>query len=185
MMSTTHAAVGVTLAASTLWVAPELVVPAALGAMAGGIFPDLDVAYAAHRKTLHYPELYWPFVAVGFAVALLSPSSVTVGAAFFLLSAAVHSVTDVFGGGLGSRPWENDDQRGVYAHRRGRWIPPRRWIRYDGSPEDLVVVAVFSLPGILLYDGLVRRLTLAMLSVSAVYVVLRKPIGRLGDRVDV
>ena len=185
MMSTTHAAMGVTLAASTLWVAPEFAVPAALGAIAGGIFPDLDVAVVAHRKTLHYPELYWPFVAVGFAVALLAPSPTTVGAAFFLLSAAVHSVTDVFGGGLGSRPWSNDDERGVYAHRRGRWIPPRRWIRYDGAPEDLLAVVAFSLPGVLLYDGLVRRLTLAMLSVSAVYVLLRKPLGRLGERLGV
>ena len=185
MMSTTHAAIGVTLAASTLWVAPELAVPAALGAMAGGIFPDLDVAYVAHRKTLHYPELYWPFVAVGFVVAVLAPSPITAGAAFFLLSAAVHSVTDMFGGGLGSRPWSNDDQRGVYAHRRGRWIAPRRWVRYDGSPEDLLVVAAFSLPGLLLYGDLVCRLTLAMLSVSAVYVLVRKPIGRLGERLDV
>ncbi|MFC3477403.1 metal-dependent hydrolase [Halobacterium litoreum] len=183
-MSTTHAAMGVSIAAVTVWIAPELAVPAALGAMAGGIFPDLDVAVVAHRRTLHFPEHYWLPVALAAPVAAVAPSAVTVGAAFFALSAAVHSVSDAFGGGLGARPWRNDDQRGVYSHRRGEWIPPRRWIRYDGAPEDLLAAAVLSLPGLLLFDGLVRDLTLAMLAVSVVYTVLRKPLGELTHRYD-
>ncbi|WP_353634572.1 metal-dependent hydrolase [Halobacterium sp. NMX12-1] len=174
MMATTHAAMGVLLATPLFWVAPELAAPAALAAMAGGVFPDLDLGVLEHRKTLHYPEHYWPLAAVAFGVAVGSPSPLTVGAAFFLLSAAVHSVTDALGGGLGARPWANDDQRGVYSHTRGQWIRPRRWIRYDGAPEDLLAVVVLSIPALALYDGLVRRLTLAMLAVSVVYTVVRK-----------
>lgn len=184
MMSTTHAGAGVLLATPVRWVAPEFAAPAALGAIAGGVFPDLDVAGLEHRKTLHYPEHYWLLAAAAFGVAALAPTPLSVGAAFFALSAAVHSVTDALGGGLGARPWANDDQRGVYSHYRRRWIRARRWIRYDGAPEDLLAVAVLSLPGLLLYGGLVRRLTLAMLAVSVVYTLVRKPVGRLADRRD-
>ena len=173
-MATTHAAMGVLLATPLVWVAPDLAVPAALGAMAGGVFPDLDLGVLEHRKTLHYPEHYWPLAAAAFAVAIGAPSALTVGAAFFVLSAAVHSVTDALGGGLGARPWANDDQRGVYSHTRRRWVRPRRWIRYDGAPEDLLAVVVLSIPGLALYDALVRQLTLAMLVVSVVYTLVRK-----------
>ncbi|MCG1004060.1 MULTISPECIES: metal-dependent hydrolase [Halobacterium] len=173
-MATTHAAMGVLFATPVLWVAPDVAAPAALGAMAGGVFPDFDVGVLEHRKTLHYPEHYWPLAAAAFAAAVAAPSVLTVAAAFFVLSAAVHSVTDALGGGLGARPWANDDQRGVYSHYRGRWIRPRRWIRYDGAPEDLLAVVVLSAPGVALYGGLVRDLTLAMLGVSVVYTLLRK-----------
>jgi hypothetical protein len=184
MMSTTHAAMGVCFAALALPVAPEFAVPAALGAIAGGIFPDLDVAVVAHRKTLHFPEHYWLAVLAAFPVALVWPTPETVGAAFFALSAAVHSVSDAFGGGLGARPWANDDQRGVYSHHRGEWIAPRRWIPYDGSPRDLLAVAVLSLPGLLLYEGVVRDLSALMLGVSALYVLVRKPIGNFAEKHD-
>jgi len=184
MMSTTHAAMGVCFAALALPVAPEFAVPAALGAVAGGVFPDLDVAVVAHRKTLHFPEHYWLAVLAAFPAAAARPTGLTVGAAFFALSAAVHSVTDALGGGLGARPWANDDQRGVYSHYRDEWIPPRRWIPYDGSPRDLVAAAACSLPGLLLYDGVVRDLSALMLALSAVYVLVRKPIGNFAARHD-
>lgn len=180
-MATTHAAMGVLLATPLFRVAPEFAVPAAFGAMAGGVFPDFDLSVLEHRKTLHYPEHYWPLAAAAFGIAVGVPSALTVGAAFFLLSAAVHSVTDALGGGLGARPWANDDQRGVYSHTRCRWIRPRRWIRYDGAPEDLLAVVVLSIPALALYDGLVRLLTVAMLAVSVVYTVVRK---RLPDLLD-
>lgn len=180
-MATTHAAIGVLLATPLFWVAPEFAVPAALAAMAGGVFPDLDLGVLEHRKTLHYPEHYWPLAAAAFGIAVGSPSALTVAAAFFVLSAAVHSVTDALGGGLGARPWVNDDQRGVYSHTRSQWIRPRRWIRYDGAPEDLLAAVVLSIPGLALYDGLVRRLTVGMLAVSVGYALARK---RLPDLLD-
>ncbi len=174
MMATTHAAMGVLLATPLLWVAPEYAVPAALGALAGGVFPDLDLGVLEHRKTLHYPEHYWPLAAAAFGAAVAATAPLTVAAAFFFLSAAVHSVTDALGGGLGERPWIEDDHRGVYSHCRDRWVRPRRWIRYDGAPEDLAAAVVLSAPGLALYGGLVRRLTLAMLAVSVVYTLVRK-----------
>lgn len=184
MMATTHAAMGVCLATLVLPVAPEFAVPAALGAIAGGVFPDLDVAVVAHRRTLHFPEHYWLAVLAVLPVAVVWPAPETVAAAFFALSAAVHSVSDAFGGGLGARPWDNDDQRGVYSHHRGEWIPPRRWIPYDGSPRDLAAAATLSLPGLLLFGSPVRELTAAMVVLSAVYVLVRKPLGNFAARHD-
>lgn len=173
MMSTTHAAIGATLAAALVPVAPELAGFAALGAIAGGIFPDLDIAFE-HRKTLHYPEHYWLVAVPALAIAVVRPGVWTVAGAAFLASAALHSVMDAFGGGLGLRPWERDDDRGVYSHWRGRWIRARRWVRYDGSPEDVAIVAVFTVVPLLVFDGTVSDVVLAGLVVSGVYGLVRR-----------
>ena len=62
----------------------------------------------------------------------------------------------------------------MYVHPAGEWVRPRRWIRYDGAPEDLLAAAVFSIPGLVLFDGWVRTLTVVGLVVSVLYVAVRK-----------
>ena len=52
MMATTHGFVGLAVAAAVATVSPELAVPAAIGGIAGGIAPDLDVL-AAHRANIY------------------------------------------------------------------------------------------------------------------------------------
>ena len=174
MMNTTHAAMGVTLAAPLVVLAPELAPVAALAAFVGGVFPDFDLFSGQHRRTLHFPVYYAVGAVVAGVVALFSPTAATVGAAFFLLSAAVHCVADAIGGGLELRPWEATDDRGVYVHPAGRWTPPRRWIRYDGAPEDLLLAGLLSLPGLFVFDGAIRALTVVGLALSVVYVAVRK-----------
>ncbi|MFC7201412.1 metal-dependent hydrolase [Halospeciosus flavus] len=173
-MATTHAAVGTLLALPLFLVSPELAATAATAGWLGGVFPDLDVAVVEHRKTLHYPDYYWLLAFPLLGVAAAYPGPRTVAAAFFVLAAAVHSVSDVFGGSLGLRPWLADDERGVYFHSRKRWLRPRRWIRYDGSPEDLLVGTLCALPAISLFDGLLRWLLVGGIAVSVVYTTLRK-----------
>nr|WP_276298961.1 metal-dependent hydrolase [Halorussus sp. DT80] len=173
-MNTTHAAMGVALSAPLVVLAPELAPIAALSAFVGGVFPDLDLFSGQHRRTLHFPVYYSTAGLVVGGAALFRPSPETVGAACFLLSAAVHCVADAVGGGLELRPWEATDDRGVYVHPAGRWVRPRRWVRYDGAPEDLVLAGLFSLPGLVLFSGTVRTLTLVGLAVSVVYTALRK-----------
>lgn len=174
MMGTTHAAMGIALAAPLTMVAPEFAPVAAIAGLVGGVFPDLDLLSGQHRQTLHFPVYYSATALVASAVALLAPATATVAVAFFLVSAAVHCVTDAAGGGLELRPWEATDDRGVYVHPADRWVRARRWIRYDGSPEDLVLASLFSLPGLLLFDGVVWTLTVAGLAISVVYVAVRK-----------
>jgi hypothetical protein len=175
MMATTHAFLGMAMACLLVPFAPELAPAAAVGGAAGGILPDLDLV-ATHRRTLHFPALYWIPATGGALVAVLAPGPVTVGVVFLLLSAAVHSVTDAFGGGLELRPWRGTGERAVYLHPRRAWVRPRRWVRYDGAPEDLALGVVLALPPIFLFEGPLRTLAVLGVGVSAVYTLVRKRI---------
>lgn len=174
MMNTTHAAMGSALATPLVAVAPELAPIAALAGFAGGVFPDLDMVVGEHRRTLHFPVYYSLAALVTSAAALVVPSAISVAVAFFLLSAALHSISDVAGGGLELRPWEPSDDRGVYLHPAKRWVAPRRWIRWDGAPEDLLLAVVLSVPGLWLFGERIRTLTLLGLGVSVLYTAFRK-----------
>lgn len=175
MMLPTHILFGAVLATPTVFVAPQFTEIALAAAVMGSILPDLDLV-ANHRKTLHYPWYYSILAGIAVVVAYLAPEPSSVFAAFFLLAAAVHSVVDIVGGDLGLRPWEKNDDRGVYDHRRDKWIYPRRWIPYDGSPHDFVLLVVLSLPLFYVYDDRIQLLLLANIIVSLVYVLLRKKI---------
>jgi hypothetical protein len=178
MMLPTHALGGMTLAMSAAFVAPEFAGVALLGGLLGGVFPDLDM-YAGHRKSLHYPVYYTalalPLLAIGGVLA----SAVTVFTAFFLGGAALHSVSDIFGGGLELRPWEATSDRAVYDHYRNRWIAPRYWIHYDGSPGDLLVSITLGVPLLIAFDGLLRQAVIAILAVGIVYTAVRRTLPRL------
>lgn len=175
MMATTHAFVGLTMAIPVALAAPELAVPAAVGGLAGGAFPDLDLVLE-HRKTLHFPVLYWAAALPAGLVAAAFPGAATVVAATFLLAAAVHSTSDVFGGGLELRPWRPTSNRAVFVHPTGTWLPPLRIVRYDGSPEDLAIATAFAVPGLIAFDGPVRAVVVLGLAASAVYTLFRKRI---------
>ncbi|WP_254765794.1 metal-dependent hydrolase [Salinilacihabitans rarus] len=176
MMLPTHALGGMLLAAPLLAVAPEFATVGLLAGLVGGVLPDLDM-YVGHRKTLHYPVYYPALAAVAVPLAALAPSPPTVVAAFLLLGAAAHCVADVFGGGLELRPWEGTSDRAVYDHYRGRWIPPRRAIRYDGSPEDFLLTAAFAAPLLAALDGPLRVVVAAAVVVAGVYVALRRTLA--------
>ncbi|WP_435360972.1 metal-dependent hydrolase [Haloarchaeobius sp. DFWS5] len=178
MMATTHAFVGLLLAVAVNAVAPEFGIVAAFAGLAGGTFPDFDLA-AVHRKTLHFPVWYSVATVPATIAAVLWPSAATVGLAVFLAAAAIHSASDVLGGGLELRPWEATSPHGVYVHPWKRWVAPRRYIRYDGAPEDFVVGALLAVPGLLVFDGWVQRLVLAGLAVSLFYTAIRKRLPEL------
>jgi len=184
MMATTHALVGVALAVLVGTLFPESaagtsVVPVAAAAL-GGLFPDFDL-YAGHRRTLHFPVYFnvaAGVAAVGAVVAAAAVPGVAVAAAsaaLFLAAAGVHSAMDAAGGGLELRPWRGESERAVYSHHHGRWLRPRRWVRYDGAPEDLLVAVAFAAPVVYAVDGVIETGVVVAVGVSAVYVVVRKP----------
>ena len=181
MMTTTHVAMGLAGVSLLVPVSPELATVAGFAAVAGGIFPDLDVV-GAHRKSLHHPEVYRVLALVAAGIAVLRPGVATVAVAAFFASAAIHSLSDVFGGGLGLRPWENDDERGIYLHTADRWVPPKRWVRYDGAPEDLLAVTIFSIPPWVAFGSPIRELLVLGLGVSVLYVAVRKPMVDVYER---
>lgn len=174
MMATTHVLVGVAIAAIVSVFVPDLSLAAVIAAGLGGAVPDLDL-YAGHRKTLHYPVYYSVASAIVGGILLVRPTAFLWAAWLFLIAAAVHSLTDAFGGGLELRPWQGTSQRAVYSHFHGRWIRPRRWIRYDGAPEDFGLAAVASIPSFLTFDGAPSAAVGVLLGVSLVYALVRKP----------
>ncbi|MBZ6495263.1 metal-dependent hydrolase [Natrinema longum] len=181
MMATTHALLGLVLALPIVMIAPELAPVAFVAGFVGGLAPDLDL-YTGHRKTLHYPVYASVATAPALALAALVPSPITVAIAVGLAAAALHAVADVFGSGLELRPWNGASERAVFSHYHGRWIRPRRWIRYDGSPEDLLLTGLAAVPLVALGGDRVAALAIAFVAVSAVYVLLRKSLATVAER---
>lgn len=179
MMLPVHALVGMVLALPVVFGAPAFASAALWGGLAGGIFPDLDMVFV-HRKTLHYPTYYSALAVAGIALAVVVPTAATIAAMFFFVSAAVHSVMDAFGGGLSLRPWEPTSDRAVYDHYRRTWYSPRRWIRYDGAPEGLLLTAVLAIALLAVLDEPFRRIILAAVAVGVVYTAVRRRLPTLG-----
>lgn len=173
MMLPTHAMVGLAIAAPLVALAPDLAPAALAGGLLGGIFPDLDL-YSGHRKTLHYPTLYVLAALPVVGLAALFPFPAAVGAAFFILGAAAHCQMDRFGGGLELRPWEGTSERAVYDHVRGKWRRPKRWIPYDGSPHDLLLLSTVSVPLLVVLAEPFRLIVGGGLLVGIIYVGLRQ-----------
>lgn len=180
-MATTHALWGMVLALPVAAVSPELAPVAFVAGFVGGLAPDLDL-YTGHRRTLHYPVYASAAAVPALALALLVPSTWTVALAVGLAAAGLHAVADAFGGGLELRPWRGASERAVYSHYHDRWIRPRRWVRYDGAPEDLGLAALATVPLIAVADGTVTAVVLALVTVSVVYTLLRKPLAGLAER---
>ncbi|GAB7094127.1 hypothetical protein JCM30237_12790 [Halolamina litorea] len=182
MMVTTHALAGLLLAIPVAFITPEFAGVAAVAALAGGVFPDLDMP-GAHRRTLHFPVYYSLAAVAAIAVALVAPAPWSVGAALFLAAAALHAVGDVAGGGLELRPWEATGERAVYSHYHGRWWRPRRWIRYDGAPEDAVATLALAVPGILVYEGRVEAAVFGAVAIGLGYAAIRRPMIDWTERI--
>ncbi|MFB6102372.1 MAG: metal-dependent hydrolase [Haloplanus sp.] len=181
MMLPTHALAGMLLALPVALTMPEFAGVALGAGFLGGVLPDLDL-YVGHRKTLHFP-VYYSVAGIAGALSMGAvPSTVTVGVGTLLLAAAAHSVTDVFGGGLELRPWEGTSRRAVYDHFHGRWIAPRAWIGYDGSPTDLMVAVVVAAPLLAVVDAPYSWLVGGALAVATVYAAVRRTLPTVAER---
>jgi hypothetical protein len=182
MMLTTHSLVGAVLALPVAYFVPELALVAVAAGFVGGAFPDLDVL-ARHRKTLHFPRYYGYASVPAAALAITYTSSATVAVSVFFAAAWLHSVSDIFGGGAEARPWERSTNRAVYDHSAGRWIAPRRWVRYDGAPEDLGVVVFAVVPLAYAAPSRLSYVVALALVVSVSYTVFRRRVPPYAERV--
>lgn len=180
MMATTHALVGAALAAGVAVVAPEFATVALVGGLIGGAAPDLDL-YRDHRRRLHFPTYYTLGALLAGLLAIVIPTTLTVGVGVAVLAAAVHARMDRYGGGLELRPWRATSTRAVYDHAKGVWYPPKRWIRYDGSPEDLGLAITAAVPALLVFEGPAHPVILATIGISAVYVAVRRRLPDLAE----
>ena len=182
MMLPTHIVVGLALAAPLVALAPDLAPAALAGVLVGSVLPDLDM-YAGHRRTLHYPTGYTAAAIPAVAAATFFATPLAVAGALLLVGAAVHCRMDRYGGGLELRPWEGTSDRAVYDHAKGRWLAPKRWIRYDGAPEDFLLAAAVGVPLTFVLDGPFVWVVLAALLVGGVYTALRRRLANLAPTV--
>jgi len=178
MMLPTHTLMGLAMAVPLVVVAPDHATAALVGALVGSTLPDLDM-YAGHRRSLHYPTGYVlaAVPAVAGAILLRTPLLVALGFAF--VGAAVHCRMDRYGGGLELRPWEGTSERAVYDHVEGRWLAPKRLIRYDGAPEDVLVLLLLAIPLLVLLEGLLWWVVVAAVAIGCVYGLLRRRLAAL------
>lgn len=173
MMATTHVFAGLAAVVPLASVAPRFAVPLAVGAIVGGLAPDFDLVLE-HRRSFHFPIVGLPVAGLAAALAVLATSSATVALAAAAVVAWLHAASDALGGGPEMDPWSDPGDRAVYDHVRGRWIRPRRWIRYDGAPEDGVVATALAVPALVVFEGWIVGLVVGGVVVSLVYVLLRR-----------
>jgi len=99
---------------------------------------------------------------------------------------ATATPTDLAGAGHELRPWEAGSDRAVYSHYHDRWLTARRWVRYDGSPEDLGLASVAGVAVIGLAAEPAGPIAWGpvgtLLAISPVYVLLRKSLADLAVR---
>ncbi|MCU4743775.1 metal-dependent hydrolase [Natronoglomus mannanivorans] len=172
-MATTHVFAGLAVVAPVVFLEPALAAPLAVGAIVGGLAPDVDLVLE-HRRTFHFPLLGGLLAVPALAVAALSPSALTAGVAAFALTAWLHAASDALGGGPEMDPWNDASERAVYDHVRGSWIRPRRWIRYDGAPEDAALAVALAVPALVVFDGWIRAVVVGGVVLSLAYALLRR-----------
>lgn len=173
MMATTHVFAGLAAVAPVAYLVPEFAVPLAVGAILGGLAPDFDLVLD-HRRSFHYPVAgaVPALLTVGLAVLVPAPLSAAIAAG--TVAAWLHAVSDALGGGPEMDPWANPSDRAVYDHVHGRWLRPRRWIRYDGAPEDAALAVALAVPALVVYDGWLTIVVLGAVALSLVYALLRR-----------
>lgn len=173
MMAPTHVFAGLALVTPVAYQVPEFSNALAVGAILGGLAPDVDLVFD-HRRSLHFPVL-GALVAIPLGiVAVVVPATITVGLATFVVTAWVHAVSDVAGNGPEMDPWTDPIDRAVYDHARGTWIRPRRWIRYDGAPEDALLAVALAIPALVVFDGWVVAIIAGGIAVSVTYALFRR-----------
>ncbi|MFD1567291.1 metal-dependent hydrolase [Halolamina litorea] len=182
MMLPTHAIAGLAVAAPLLVLAPEQAPAALTGALIGGVLPDLDL-YAGHRRSLHYPTGYALAAVPAVGGAWLLGTPIAVGLAFLLVAAALHCRMDRYGGGLELRPWMGTSERAVYDHVRGRWRRPKRWVRYDGAPEDVLLLGTLAVPLAAVLPKPFHWVAAAALLIGGTYSLLRRRLASLAPTV--
>lgn len=172
-MATTHVFAGLAAVTPVAYLFPGFATPLALGAILGGLAPDVDLV-VAHRRTLHFPVSGIAIAAPAVVLAIVVPAAVTTAFAAFAVAAWFHAASDAIGGGPEMDPWTDRSERAVYDHVRNRWIRPRRWIRYDGAPEDAALAVALAVPALLAFDGWIRAVVLGGIAVSLAYALFRR-----------
>lgn len=178
MMLPTHIMTGLVVILPLFYVYPTYSNAIFFAGLVGFSLPDLDILIGSHRKTLHYPVLYLPVALVAIFLVINLVNIWTIITFTVSLGCFVHSFSDIIAGSLEDEPWEAEKDKVVYNHIRKEWFSAKRWIPYDGSRTDVIVMITSSLVFVALYPLEMKKLFLTimfgLLLIGIIYSVLRK-----------
>lgn len=178
MMLPTHVMTGLVLIIPLLHIFPDYSSVIVISTVVANTLPDADIVLGEHRKTLHYPVISTLYFVLALILLILLPGVLTVLLFTFMFGIFFHSVVDIIGGSLEDEPWKETKEKVVYNHFKDRWFSALRIVRYDGSPEDLFLLSVFSGLFFLFYPNNITTAHLVFVGITVVigifYTVFRK-----------
>lgn len=146
-----------------------------LASIIGSIFPDLDMIYMNHRKTLHPIFIYFSLSMLFLLLSVITNNLYIILLFVILLSSFIHTLFDTFGTGAEKHPWKHNNNDAIYSYILHKWIKGRRYIAYDGSPMDLLLLLCFSILFIQYNDIIEYNIIIYIcISVGLIYTILRK-----------
>lgn len=175
-MAPTHVFASLLLASPLLLVSPESALLVFIPAFIGGFFPDLDLFFGIHRKSLHFPMMYLSLAVFSGILAAVYTTNITIVLAAFTIGICSHVFGDILGAGLEHKPWEKTSDKGVYNHMSEEWISPTHIIGYDGSLKDLFVLILMSPVVFYMYRDIayMREFVASVIVIGIIYSILRK-----------
>lgn len=156
-----------------------------LVAIIGSIFPDIDILFGRHRKTLHYPMIGLIGTILSGILVVVFTTTITIGLFVFMIAFTTHCLSDILGTGIEPYPWKHNVDEAVYNHISNEWIDGRRIFAYDGSPRDLGIYFLCCSIILAFFRNIIEPylLLIAILSVVAVGYTLTRRIMPMLNRI--
>ena len=151
-----------------------------LASVIGSIFPDLDMIYMKHRKTLH-PIFIYLFLSILFLLMASIINNLYIILLFVIfLASFIHTLFDIFGTGAEKYPWKHNNNDAIYSYLLQKWIQGRRYIAYDGSPMDLLLLLCCSILFIEYNDIIEYNIIIYIcILIGLIYTLLRKRLPKI------
>lgn len=181
-MLPTHIITGLVIVFPFIYMFQDYTTAIVLVSVLGSFLPDIDMFFGKHRKTLHFPVYSVILLLFLIMISLFYYSLWNILLFVFLISYIIHVIGDIAGSGWEKEPWEQREERVVYDHINEQWIRAKRYIDYDGSKKDAIVLligavtlisvtTVFSVYNLLLYS-----IIISCIVSGVIYTAFRKTV---------
>lgn len=175
MMLPTHIVIGILISIPITSIYPNFTNLILLSSIFGSLLPDLDMIYMTHRKTLHPILLYLILTFLLFIIYVITEIFVIALLSIVFFNSFIHTIGDISGTGAEKYPWEQNNDKSIYSIVLNRWIKSRRYILYDGSTRDLMVLLISSIL-VIYYTNIqyVKYSVILCTLIGVIYTLLRK-----------
>lgn len=151
-----------------------------LASITGSIFPDFDMIYMNHRKTLHPIFIYFSLSIIFLLLSIVTDNLYIIFLSVMIPASFIHTLFDTFGTNRKKHPWKYDNKNVVYSYILGRWIKGRRYIEYDGCIKDLLLL-LFSSILFIYYNNMIKYTVVVYIciSIGLTYTLVRKRVPKI------